>query len=181
MELNEDSRFFNTKRWCSVSQSESFNGRTPASARGWGRVFIRNCVLFVISLALAPPAFSQRRVDATQMYQRVYIVVPMVGSGTWSDPKRPALMPASLTPGNRSGIIAFNQVASDDGQFALVEVVCATNKDLANVLSTVNAQASQITGFQVFQKATSTPAQVQTAFQALKKNFDITKFRVVVP
>ena len=131
----------------------------------------------------ATPQMAVRHVDASQMYQRVYAIVPIIGTGTWDDPKRPMFTPTpqSMTPGNRSGIIAFNQVTSDDGNFALVEVVTATKTDLATALAPISAALSQVAGVQLFQQGSSSPAQVQTAFQALKKNFDITKFHVVVP
>ena len=144
---------------------------------------MRSLVLLFAGLASVSSAFSQRRVDAGQMYERVYAIVPMTGSGTWNDPKRPmfAPVPNAMTPENRKGIIAFNQVTSDDGNFALVEIVAATKADLATTIAPIAAAVSQTPGVQLFQRGSSTPAQVQTAFQALKKNFDITKFRVVVP
>lgn len=144
---------------------------------------MRSLILFLSGVALTSSAFSQHRVDPTQLYQRVYAIVPMVGTGKWDDPKRPMFMPTpqAMTPGNRQGIIAFNHVASDDGQFALVEIVMATKSALANIVAPIAAQLSQISGLQIFYGGTSTPAQVQAAFQAYKKNFDVTKFHVVVP
>jgi len=117
------------------------------------------------------------------MYARVYAIVPMVGSGTWDDPMRPmfAPVPQQMTPGSRTGIIAFNHVESDDGTLALIEIVAADRVQLAQIVGQMNAQLTGVTGFQLFDRSTTPQATVQTAFQALKKNFDITKFRVVVP
>ena len=47
---------------------------------------MRSCALFLFGLAVASPSFSQRRVDPAQMYERVYAIVPMTGSGTWNNP-----------------------------------------------------------------------------------------------
>jgi hypothetical protein len=107
----------------------------------------------------------------------------MVGSGTWDDPKRPMYAPApqQMTPGSRTGIIAFNQVQSDDGNFALIEIVAASRPQLAQITTPMNAQLSGTQGFQFFDRSTTSAATVQSAFQLLKKNFDITKFQVVVP
>jgi len=134
------------------------------------------CLLVSISAA-----FAQHRVDPGSMYARIYAIVPMIGSGTWNDPRRPmfAPIPQQMTPGSRTGIIAFNQVESDDGNSALIEIVAANRSELA--LITGQMSASAVAGLQVFDRSTTPAATVQAAFQALKKNFDITKFRVVVP
>jgi hypothetical protein len=137
----------------------------------------------VCLLVAVGSAFAQHNVDAGSMYARIYAIVPMVGSGTWDDPKRPmfAPIPQQMTPGTRTGIIAFNHVESDDGNFALVEIVAATRPQLLQVMAQMNAQLSATTGFQLFDRSATSATTVQTAFQALKKNFDITKFRIVVP
>jgi hypothetical protein len=115
------------------------------------------------------------------MYARIYAIVPMTGSGTWDDPRRPmfAPIPQQMTPGSRTGIIAFNHVESDDGNSALIEIVAANRPQLALIVAQINAAA--VSGVQVFDRSTTSPATVQSAFQLLKKNFDITTFRVVVP
>jgi hypothetical protein len=115
------------------------------------------------------------------MYARIYAIVPMTGSGTWADPKRPmfAPVPNQATPGSRTGILAFNHVESDDGNFALIEIVTANRSQLALITGPMTASAVQ--GLQIFDRSTTSVAAVQTAFQQYKKNFDITKFVVVVP
>jgi hypothetical protein len=42
-------------------------------------------------------------------------------------------------------------------------------------------QAPTATAIQLFDRAATDPAVVEKAFKLLKKDFDITKFRVVVP
>jgi hypothetical protein len=137
----------------------------------------------VCLLAAVGSVLAQHRVDPGSMYARIYAIVPMVGSGTWDDPTRPmfAPIPQQMTPGSRTGIIAFNQVQSDDGNFALIEIVAATRPQLALITAQMNTQLAGAQGFQLFDRSTTPAATVQSAFQALKKNFDITKFRVVVP
>jgi hypothetical protein len=72
----------------------------------------------------AATLFAQRSVSPGNMYHRVYAVVPFVGSGTKADPKRPMLVPApAQAAGDRSGLLGFQMQLSDDGQFALVELV----------------------------------------------------------
>src|SRR5581483_6304632 len=81
--------------------------------------------LFVCLLA-ANAAAQQRRVDLRNTYERIICVVGYQGAGTPEDPKRPMFVPAPSAfsnPADRSGIIAYKQIASDDGRFAIVELV----------------------------------------------------------
>lgn len=92
-----------------------------------------------------------------------------------------APIPHQTTPGTRTGIIAFNQVESDDGKFALIEIVAANRLELSKITAPVTAALASVPGLQMFDRSTTPDATVQGAFQALKKNFDITQFQVVVP
>ena len=84
---------------------------------------------------------AQRSVSPGSMYHRVYAVIPMTGSGTANDPKRPMLIPtvAELSAQNQAGqeadLIAFTSQKSDDGKFALVEMVFAHPIAYHNFLS----------------------------------------------
>lgn len=78
--------------------------------------------LSVCALSLS----AQRNVSPENLYHRVYAVVPMVGSGTPEDPKRPMLVPAPgqvSTSGERPDLLGFRMQMSDNGNFALVEFV----------------------------------------------------------
>jgi hypothetical protein len=145
---------------------------------------VRRAVTPVVCLLVAVgSAFAQHRVDPGNMYSRLYAIVPMTGSGTWDDPKRPmfAPIPQQMTPGSRTGIIAFNHVESDDGNFALIEIVAANRPQLVQIMAQMNAQLAATTGFQLFDRSNTPISTVQSAFQLLKQNFNISLFRVVVP
>lgn len=67
---------------------------------------------------------AQRKVDIHNMYERVVCVVPIVGKGTFEDPRRPQFAPLQTKDAARSnGIIGFSWVPSDDGYLAIVEFV----------------------------------------------------------
>jgi hypothetical protein len=138
-------------------------------------------VVCLLACVWSSPA--QQREDAGRMYERIYAIVPMIGSGTLADPKRPMFIPApgQRVAGDRTGIIAFNSVTSDDGTVALVEIITATKTDLAPIKAQITAQIPLTAGVQLFDRNSTMPSVVQAAFQSMKKNFDITKFRVVVP
>lgn len=132
--------------------------------------------LFLI--CLCEPIIAQPRVAASNLHERIYAILPMQGTGSWDDPKRPlfAPIPAQMKPGDRSGIIAFHHEMSDDGKFALVEFVMASRGSVAPVIAQITQ--ARITGAQVFHKGVNTRAEVETAFKALKKSFDFQKFEM---
>jgi hypothetical protein len=73
-------------------------------------------------LVLAAVVCAQHRVDPRNIYNRVICVVPLIGSGTPADPKRPmyAPWPPSQDP---NGILAFSFQPTDDGKRVVVEFV----------------------------------------------------------
>jgi hypothetical protein len=89
------------------------------------------------ALLLFSPSYSQQRVNLRNTHERLLCVVPMVGSGTADDPRRPMFAP--LPPGpyekrSRDGIIAFTSEESDDGRYALVEFVARDRAGLKPIL-----------------------------------------------
>ena len=55
-----------------------------------------------IVLIFAPESAAQRRVDPKFTYQRVIAVVPFVGQGTASDPRRPQYAPWPPSQGRKN-------------------------------------------------------------------------------
>ena len=129
---------------------------------------------------------AQERVAPENMYPRVLCVVPLVGTGTQADPIRPMFVPAPPTaaqlaqanaavaanPGAPppSRIIAFQYQLSDDGKFALVELVGSDRNALAPILNSIDARV------QAFDLAKTPITSVETAFRVFKKNFTMSKF-----
>jgi hypothetical protein len=128
------------------------------------------CLLISAAAVLAQPPVNQR-----SMYERVMAIVPVVGTGTAADPKRPLYAPVtrSATPTAQTGIIGFTYVLSDDGNFALVEFVARQRTAFATILAD--------TSVQTFLKGQNQQAAIVAAFSKLKKNFDINHFGVRLP
>ena len=115
-----------------------------------------------------------RRVDARNTYRRIYCVVPMVGAGTWADPKRPKYAPAApQDPTSRSGILAYAYQPSDDGNFALVQFVAVHRAAFHDVQADASAKT--------FQRGTDDPVAILTEFQKYKKGFKLDTIEVAVP
>ena len=76
--------------------------------------------LGVVAATLSGVAAAQERVAPWNQRERLIVVVPMVGAGTASDPKRPLFAPK---PGEASPFEGFSFELSDDGKFAIAEFV----------------------------------------------------------
>lgn len=150
------------------------------------------CLLVVVGAVQAQPAVSPRN-----SYERILVVLPLIGSGTPADPLRPSLIPApgSATPnilnlpaaptsggsataipvGTGGGpsapqnqILGYTWVPSDDGKFALTEIVMRDRTAFPAIMA--------LPGVTAFVKGVNKLADVVTAFQQYKKDFDPTKF-----
>jgi hypothetical protein len=120
---------------------------------------------------------AQPRVDARNMYERVMAVVPIVGTGTFADPKRPmyAPTPAELQTANatRQGILAFTHVVSDDGNFALVEFVARDRAAFQHILADSSVKS--------FLRGRDKREDMEAEFSKHKKDFDFAHFGVRMP
>ena len=55
---------------------------------------IRAVVVVVCLYAIAAPVYGQPPVSPRNSYERILVVLPLIGSGTAADPVRPSLIPA---------------------------------------------------------------------------------------
>ena len=133
----------------------------------------------LLATALCLPA--QHKVDTRQLYERLYCVVPMVGTGTWADPKRPlyAPSPAQMNPASRTGIIGFTHVLSDNGQFALVEFVARDAKAFDRILADVSLNLN--TSVKAFRKGKDKREDIEAEFRKHKKDFSFEHFGLRAP
>ncbi len=128
---------------------------------------VRAAVLW-LSCALALSA-GPRYVSPVNTYFRVYAVVPMTGSGTPADPVRPLYAPTAGEIGRTSGILGFTSELSDDGKYALIEIVAHDRAAVAKMLADSSIQT-------FIKGAPATPASVQSVFQQHKASFNFATF-----
>ncbi|MEZ5356660.1 MAG: hypothetical protein R2762_28825 [Bryobacteraceae bacterium] len=118
---------------------------------------------------------AQPKVSPANWGERGLAVVPMVGAGTFEDPKRPLGMPK---PGEHSrdgsGVISYRYEVSDDGQSALVEVVTRDRGELGKVLESIRTRGG--TNARVFEKGRATKGEIEAEFRGRKKDFDLERF-----
>jgi hypothetical protein len=156
---------------------------------------IRAVVIVVCLYVIAAPIYGQPPVSPRNSYERILVVLPLIGSGTAADPVRPSLIPApgsatpnilNITPSApvnatpvaggpsypQNLILGYTWVPSDDGNFALTEIVMRDR----SAFSAIKA----LPGVTAFIKGVDKLANIQATFQQYKKNFDPTKFGVWV-
>jgi len=123
-------------------------------------------ILLMVALSTA-----QRRVDPRFSYNRLVCVVPLVGAGTTSDPKRPEYAPWPPSQ-NQSGIIAYYFIPSDNGKSAVVEFVAANRTALLPILNDKSIQ--------VFEKGRVPKGIIESAIKPVRKDFNLDTFGMVM-
>jgi len=122
-------------------------------------------------LLLASPTFSlsQPKVDPGHLYERWICVVPMTGTGTYDDPRRPGLpLPVSHDEEgapNHLDLLSFTYQLSDDGRFALVELAARNRETLLNILPFIHP------GTRIFEKGKHQRADLIRELRKFKKDF----------
>lgn len=120
--------------------------------------------------------FAQHSVPPEQRYERIICIVPMVGRGTWEDPKRPLFAPLPSEMGrNKSGILAYYHEPTDDGKRVIVEFVAAGRSAFRSIL------ASSDPSVQVFERGKQPQKAIEAALKAARKDFNFQRFAVRVP
>lgn len=130
-----------------------------------------------LSLFSVWPGQSQQRVNLRNTYERLLCVVPMVGTGTAEDPRRPMYAP-NPGPGerpSRDGILAFTYEETGDGRFALVEFVARDRAAFAQILADTRPE------IKVFEKGRARKQDIEAAFRVLKPGFSLDRLQVRVP
>jgi len=127
--------------------------------------------LLVSLLALTGVVCAQRRVDPRNSYNRVIAVVSFIGTGTQADPKRPQYVPwpPSRDP---NGIIAWSVLSSDDGRFALIELVARNRAAFQPLFND-----KTIT---FFEKGRASKGQIESALKQFRKDFSLDTFGTVL-
>ena len=135
-------------------------------------------VLLLITLVV--PAFPQQhKVDPGQIHERLTAIVPLQGSGTMADPKRPMFAPAKHpttlaatkpAPRSTTDILAYSWQLSDDGKSAIVEFVASNRAAFAEILNSKDPKVK------VFERDKKSKAETESEIKKEKKDFDPTKF-----
>ena len=138
----------------------------------------RAFLLLMFLLALGSFLFGQRRVDNRHLHERILCVVPMVGAGTYEDPRRPAFAPTPKEMNEAASsdtILAYSYQVSDDGQFALVEFVARDRKVFKEIFAARNQ------GIKVFEKGLNSRTEILAEFRKYKRDFNLESLGVRLP
>jgi hypothetical protein len=127
---------------------------------------------------------AQDRVSPEFMYHRVWAVVPIIGSGTNEDPRRPMFVPSPVErradaanrakqgkgAEKRPAILGYSMQLSDDGQTALVEFVGADPESLRFITE------STAPGVKAFERGKAKKEDIEAEFKKHKKAFKLDSF-----
>lgn len=131
-------------------------------------------IAVLVAVLVGVSAHAQHKVEPRNMHRRLICQVPIIGSGTLADPKRPlfAPSPSQLDAKTRTGIIAYQFVTSDDGKTALAEFVGMNDSAFQQILASQNVKA--------FLKGKDKPEDIESEFKKYKKDFKIDQLGVAV-
>jgi len=122
--------------------------------------------LFPLLIFSVVPLFAQERVDPKHLHERVLAVVPIIGAGTYADPKRPLFAPGPNEERVPGGIESFEWRPTDDGNFAVVEFVARDRKAFEKVLSDARV-------VKAFEKGKDTRENIEKELRKYRKDFSI--------
>ncbi len=115
----------------------------------------------------------KRTVAAANVYHHIITAVPFTGLGTYRDPRRPMYIPPALpAASDRTGIIAFTFLPSDDGKSAIVEYVAANTSAFSQIYADKTLT--------IFEKGRDQKAVVEAAMRKYRKSFSLDNFGVTV-
>lgn len=130
---------------------------------------------------------AQDRVAPEMMYHRVWAIVPLIGSGTKDDPRRPMFAPAppdfraraiALEDARSSkqdvpppAILSYTMQLTDDKQSAIVEFVGIDAKSLEFITQ------SKAPGVKVFERGKTTKQEIEAEMKKVKAAFQLDSFQ----
>ena len=135
-------------------------------------VRVARAVVLVALMAVGASAQASRAVSPWHTYQRLLIIVPMTGSGTHADPRRPLYTPAPHEIKNGEGIIAFASLDSDDQKWALVELVALNRAVFQLILADKSIKS--------FERRSSAKADIESEFGKYRRGFRLEDFHGAV-
>lgn len=124
-------------------------------------------IALLISICLVPLSAQNARIGAGS--GKTLLAVPMIGAGTWADPKRPAFV--------RESGVSFRYQLSDDGAMALVEASPRNLAEMAKLDGFVKNDARA----KMFRPGKDKKSDVEAEFKKLKKDFDPESFGRLTP
>jgi len=139
---------------------------------------IVSILLLCVGLWVSPvAALAQfRPVNPLNTHFRVVAIVPMVGRGVQDDLRKPMLT-------ELPGVVAWRAEVSDDGQFALVEIVMKERR-LTDAVFThpgLGQARAQNPNLKAERKENGRAGDVFAEFAKMKRGFRPERFGVAVP
>jgi hypothetical protein len=108
---------------------------------------------------------AEHSVPPDQRYDRIVCIAPLIGAGSFADPKRPLFAP--VRP-ESDGILAFSFQPTDNANSAIVEFVARSPKALKAIQEDSRVRC--------FSPDKNKKDDVEKELKKARKDFDFTKF-----
>jgi hypothetical protein len=136
---------------------------------------LRRLTLLSLPALLTFCAFGQDRLPREIQGTHVFAVVPIIGSGTADDPRRPMFVPLlkeiQAVAQRQDGVVPLPVLVqfqlSDDGKTALVEFMSHDRTVLLPILMSTAA------GVKAFEKGVALMADIEAEFKKNKQSFTL--------
>jgi hypothetical protein len=119
-------------------------------------------------MTAAMPLSAEKRMNRGDGFERLVVIVPLVGRGTYEDPVRPMYVPARHQA-SADGLISFTYELTDDGKRAVVELVALNRRAFAQIFAERRADVK------VFDPRTIGKAAAEAEIRKEKRDFDADK------
>ena len=82
----------------------------------------RVLLLCLSAVVVTTPAAAESKAGVRLSGDRIILIAPLTGSGTYADPRRPLIAPTLSEMSDKSRQLQYSWVPSDDGRFAIVDI-----------------------------------------------------------
>jgi len=124
-------------------------------------------LLFVLVFPACSPLSAQKGTSPRYGQERLLIVCPLIGDGSYANPRRPMFTPSR---GQTTQFTGFHWVLADNGRLAIVEI---TAKSRAAFISILSDRTPEV---RVFDRARDKKDDVERELKLLKRDFTLERF-----
>ena len=134
----------------------------------------------ILAASVSTPIYGQWQRDGWA--ERVVVIVPITGNGTYEDPRRPDLGELQTKGADP---MSYRWEPSDDGKFAIV-LLSSSKTGAARTTATQAKSKAQLQGLspsldEVFERGKHSKAEIETAIKHIKKDFTMESLAGVPP
>lgn len=122
-------------------------------------------IIFLAAASIVPVPTQAQELHKARRLTSIIVVSPMVGRGTYEDPRRPAVIQAEEMKGEREQAVSFRYLIGDDGRSAIVEISGMSGVKRAELKSRMDLATD------VIEKESTRKDDAEIILKRVKKDF----------